>query len=67
MDSNNFQISEMNNVLELTDSIINRKYLSFLTNADTYQIRPITMNELALDVNKHCKFFHLKSVGLQLM
>lgn len=60
MDSNNFQISEINNVLELTDSIINRKYLSFLTNADTYQIRPITMNELALDVNKHCKLFHLK-------
>lgn len=60
MDSNNLQISEMNDVLELTDSIISRKYLSFLTNSDTYQIRPITMNELALDVNKHCKLFRLK-------
>ena len=60
MDSNKLQISEMNNVLELTDSIINRKYLSFLTNSNTYQIRPITMNELAIDINKHCKLFHLK-------
>lgn len=60
MGLNELQINEMNNVLELTDSIINRKYLSFLTNSQTYQIRPITMNELAIDVNKHCRLFHLK-------
>lgn len=60
MDSNKLQISEMNSVLELTESIINCKYLSFLTNSDTYQIRAVTMNELAIDINKHCKLFHLK-------
>lgn len=60
MDQHEIQIAELNNVLELTDSIINRKYLSFLANSETYQIRPMIAKELQIDVHKHGRMFHLK-------
>lgn len=57
---NELQVDKLNSVLELTDSIINKKYLSFLSNAEVYPVRDLTMNELAIDINKHCRIFHLK-------
>lgn len=56
------QLAELNNVLELTDSIINKKYLSFLSNVDknTYKLVDLQMKNLAVDINKHARIFHLK-------
>lgn len=60
MEYKELQTTKLHNALELTDSIINKKYLSFLANAETYQIRDLKMNELAIDLEKHAKIFHLK-------
>ena len=60
MGTNELWTNELNDALELTDSIISKKYLSFLTNSETYHIRMLTMNELSIDVNRHCRVFHLK-------
>lgn len=54
------QLKKIDDVLKLTDSIINKKYLSFLTNGETYKLRSLTMNELAMSVEKHARIYHLK-------
>lgn len=56
------EIQEFNSVLELTDNIINRKYLSCLTNNEKYRIHSTTMDALALDVSKHARIFHLRKL-----
>ena len=62
MIENELQTKQLNTVLELTDSVINRKYLSFLSENEkgAYKIRWIRMNDLAVDVNRHSRMFHLK-------
>lgn len=54
------QVKELNDVLNLTDSVINKKYLSFLSNQNIYQLRDLRVNELATDVKKHTRIFHLR-------
>lgn len=54
------QANELNRALELTDSILSKKYLSFLSSAEVYSVKNLTMNDLAIDINKHCRIFHLK-------
>ena len=60
MEYKELQETALHNVLGLTDSIINKKYLSFLENSEVYQIRDLKMNELAIELEKHAKIFHLK-------
>lgn len=57
---NELQANELNSALELADSVINKKYLSYLSNANRYPIKSLAMNDLAIDLNKHCRIFHLK-------
>ncbi|MDO5406469.1 MAG: ATP-binding protein [Eubacteriales bacterium] len=54
------QLEQLNVALELTDSIINKKYLSFLTDENTYKLRNVKMGELALDLKKHARIYHLR-------
>lgn len=54
------QINQLTDVLELTDNIINKKYLSDLTNAEKYTLKDLQLNNLALNISKHCRIYHLK-------
>jgi hypothetical protein len=60
MNSSGIQLQKLNTVLELTDSIINKKYLSFLENHNVYQLCDLSMNQSTLNIEKHARIFHLK-------
>ena len=59
MQKDELQVARLNQILGLTDSIINRKYLSFLADGG-YELREATMNDNAVNIEKHARIFHLR-------
>lgn len=59
----NSQIQKLNTAFDLTDSVLNRKYLSFLTNNEIYKIKSLGLQatNLADHTEKYARIFHLRS------
>ena len=54
------QNNSLDNVLKLTDSILNRKYLSSLSDVDVCQLESLPSSDIFFDISRDSRIFHLK-------
>lgn len=54
------EIDFLGKALELTDSVLNKKYLAFLTNSATYKIQEIKIKDRGNALKTQGRVFHLK-------
>ena len=51
------QNNSLDNVLKLTDSILNRKYLSSLSDVDVCQLESLPSSDIFFDISRDSRIF----------